>query len=213
VGMGLPTVAMGLLSLVMAPSAAAAVLVIPSFVTNVWQLFTGPALGPLLRRLAAMMVAVCVGTAFGIGVLTGQSASLAGAALGAVLSAYGVVGLAAPRFTVSPSAERWLSPLVGVLTGLATGATGVFVIPAVPHLNSLDLSKEELIQALGVSFTVSTIALTVALRWSGQFRFATAGSSLLAVVPALMGMFIGQHVRSRLEPDSFRKWFFVGLVV
>jgi len=94
-----------------------------------------------------------------------------------------------------------------------TGATGVFVIPAVPHLNSLDLSKEELIQALGVSFTVSTIALTVALRWSGQFRFATAGSSLLAVVPALMGMFIGQHVRSRLEPDSFRKWFFVGLVV
>ena len=213
IGMGLPTVAMGVLSLTMAPAAAAAILVIPSFVTNVWQLFAGPAFGALLRRLATMMLAACAGTVLGIGVLTGQSASLAGAALGAVLSAYGAVGLAAPRFTVSRNAERWLSPLIGILTGLVTGATGVFVIPAVPYLSSLGLTKEELIQALGLSFTVSTVALAVALGLSGQFQFAAATGSLLAVIPALVGMLIGQRVCSRLRPDVFRKWFFVGLMV
>lgn len=213
VGMGLPTVAMGVLSLVMAPAAAAAMLVVPSLVTNVWQLMAGPAFAALLRRLATMMLAVFAGTVLGIGGLTGPSASLAGAALGAVLALHGAVGLVALRFTVPAGVEPWLSPLVGLLTGLITGATGIFVIPAVPYLSSLGLAKEELIQALGLSFTVSTVALACALGLSGHFQWAAASGSLLAVVPALAGMFIGQHVRSKLRPAVFRQWFFVGLIV
>lgn len=212
VGMGLPTVAMGVLSVVMAPASAAAMLIVPSLVTNIWQLLAGPAFGALLRRLGTMMLAVFAGTLLGIGVLTGQSASVAGAALGAVLALYGAVGLAAPRFTVSARKEPWLSPLFGLATGLITGASGVFVIPAVPYLNSLGLAKEELIQALGLSFTVSTLALACALSLSGMFQFSAAFGSLLAVVPALAGMFVGQRIRSRLEPAAFRRWFFVGLI-
>ena len=212
VGIGLPTVAMGALSLVMPPASAAAVLVVPSLVTNLWQLLSGPAFGVLLRRLATMMLALCVGTILGISVLTGQSASLAGAALGAVLAVYGAIGLAAPCLMVPTNAQPWLSPVIGLVTGLVTGATGVFVIPAVPYLNSLGLSKEELIQALGLSFTVSTLALAVALALSGHFQLAAAGKSLLAVVPALAGMFIGQRLRGKLQPEAFRRWFFIGLV-
>lgn len=159
-----------------------------------------------------MMIGVCIGTALTIGVLTGRSASFASAALGAVLLVYGVVGLAARRFTVSPSAERWLSPLVGLVTGLITGATGIFVIPAVPYLNSLGLSKDELIQALGLSFTASTVALAAALFMSGSYQVSAVASSLLAVPPALLGMYVGQRVRHRLKADVFRRWFFVGLM-
>jgi uncharacterized protein len=211
-GMGLPTIAMGLLSLVMLPSAAAAMLVVPSMVTNLWQLFAGPRFVVLARRLATMMVALCVGTALTIGVLTGPSAKLASAALGAILLLYGGVGLAARRFTVPPRAEPWLSPLIGFVTGLITGATGVFVIPAVPYLNSLGLSKDELIQALGLSFTASTLALAVALAVNGSYAPSAAAGSLLAVLPALFGMYLGQRVRNRLQPEAFRRWFFIGLI-
>src|SRR5450755_1467437 len=184
VGMGLPTVAMGVLSLVMAPVAAATILIVPSLVTNVWQLVAGPQFSILLRRLATMMITVCVGTAMGIGVLTGTSSSIASAALGAILALYAAIGLAARRFTVSPNVELWLSPLVGMVTGLITGATGVFVVPAVPYLSSLGLAKEELIQALGLSFTVSTVALAAALALTGKYQMVAAGSSVLAVLPA-----------------------------
>ncbi|MFM9970623.1 MAG: sulfite exporter TauE/SafE family protein [Burkholderiales bacterium] len=212
-GMGLPTVAMGLLSLVMAPAAAAAMLVVPSLVTNVWQLLAGPAFGALLRRLGTMMIAIFAGTILSIGVLTGQSASLAGAALGAILVLYGALGFTAPHFTVSAKVEYWLSPLIGLVTGLITGATGIFVIPAVPYLNSLGLAKDNLIQALGLSFTVSTLALACALGLGGQFRLEAASTSLLAVIPALAGMFLGQRVREKIHPEVFRRWFFIGLVV
>ena len=213
VGMGLPTVAMGILGLVMPPATAAAMLIVPSFVTNVWQLVAGPAFGALLRRFALMMIAVFVGTLLGIGVITGPSAALAGVALGAVLALYGVVGLTAPRFRVPRQMEYWLSPVIGFVTGLIAGATGVFVIPAVPYLNSLGLAKDELIQTLGLAFTVSTISLAVALASRGQFQFDAAWTSLAAVVPALAGMFIGQKLRDRMHPEAFRKWFFVGLLV
>src|SRR5262245_4778929 len=42
IGMGLPTVSMGLLAVVMSPLEAAALLVLPSFLTNLWQMIAGP---------------------------------------------------------------------------------------------------------------------------------------------------------------------------
>ena len=211
-GLGLPTVAMGLLSLVMAPAQAAALLVAPSLLTNLWQLFSGPTLVALLRRLGTMMLGVLAGTALGIHVLTGTSAALASAALGAILALYGVFGLTVRSLSVPPHLERRLSPIVGLLTGVITGATGIFAIPAVPYLHSLDLPKEELVQALGLSFTVSTIGLALALAAVGKYQLVAAGGSLLAVVPALLGMHLGRLVRDRLSPEVFRRRFFIGLV-
>lgn len=213
VGMGLPTVAMGVLGLFMAPAAAATLLILPSLVTNVWQLAAGPAFGALVRRLAGLLIALVAGTFMGIGVLTGASSTLPSAALGGVLAVYGALGLAAPQFRVPARMEAWLSPLIGLATGLVAGATGVFVIPAVPYLASLGLAKETLIQALGLCFTVSTLALALALGLSAPFPPALAALSLLAVLPALAGLTLGQRVRRKLQPEVFRRWFFIGLVV
>jgi uncharacterized protein len=213
IGLGLPTVAVGLLGLVMAPAEAAALLVVPSLVTNLWQLFAGPRFGALLRRLWPMLVAICLGTWAGAGLLTGGSAGHATAALGAALVLYALVGLGRLQLRVSPRWERRLSPLIGAATGLVTAATGVFVLPAVPFLQALGLDKEDLIQALGLSFTVSTIALAVGLAHDGAFGGGTLGHSALAIVPALAGMGIGQWIRLRVRPALFRRCFFLGLLV
>ena len=82
--------------------------------------------------------------------------------------------------TVPARGERWLSLAVGVATGLITAATGVFVIPAVPYLQALGLDKDDLVQALGVSFTVSTVALAALLMHAGSLQVASAGASALA---------------------------------
>ncbi|MEA2541846.1 MAG: uncharacterized protein QOH35_3212, partial [Acidobacteriaceae bacterium] len=69
-------------------------------------------------------------------------------------------------------------PIIGIVTGAVTGATGVFVIPATPYLQSLGLQKDELVQALGLSFTVSTVALAGGLLANGAFRLDQLGLSL-----------------------------------
>lgn len=213
IGMGLPAIAMGLLGLVMPPVQAAALLVVPSLVTNVWQLVAGPTFIAVVKRFATMMVGVCLGTPVGIGLLTGGMASLATATLGGVLAVYGAIGLSPARFSVPPSSEKWLSPFMGFLTGVLTGATGVFVIPAGPYLSALGLDKEELIQTLGLSFTVSTVALAIGLAASSQFHASVAGGSFMALLPVLGGMLLGQRIRNRLRPDVFRRWFFAVLIM
>jgi uncharacterized membrane protein YfcA len=213
IGMGLPTVAMGFLTLLMPPAAAATILVLPSFVTNVWQLAAGPRLAALARRLWPMLVAVTIATVLAARWLGAVSSAGTLAALGAALALYAITSLAPLRIEVPARAEWWLGPLVGVATGIVTATTGVFVIPAVPYLQALRFAPEDLVQALGLSFTVSTIALAVALADNGQFQWPHASASVLALAAAIAGMLLGQAVRTRMQPKTFRLWFLIGLLV
>jgi len=197
----------------MPPVQAAAILLLPSFVTNVWQMIVGPGLGAVLRRLWPMMLAVCVGTWAGLGLMTGATARAGTALLGAALAIYAVTGLAAWRLTVRKAWEPILSPLVGAVTGLISAATGVFVIPAVPYLQGIGLEKEELVQALGLSFTVSTLALAVNVGVEGGLQGSLAGNTVVALGLACIGMWIGQAIRLRLSPETFRRWFFAALLL
>ena len=215
-GIGLPTVVMGLLSLFMPPAQAAALLVVPAIGTNIWQMAAGPALAALLRRFASMIAAIFVGTFLTIGLLT-RTGAAAGAILGAVLAAYGVYGLAARRFRVRRASERWASPLVGLVTGMLTGATGVYVIPTMPYLTALEFDgkadREEFVQAIGIVAFVCPLALGLALAVHGEFRTEVAAASLVALVPSLVGMYFGQRLRRRLPTAAFMRAFFLGLVL
>jgi uncharacterized protein len=213
IGMGLPTVAMGVLGSLLSPVAAATLLLVPSFVTNVWQLLAGPAFGAIARRLWPMMLAILIGTFMGATLLTGSDTGRATGVLGAALVTYAAYTLIARPFHISARREPWASPPVGLLTGFVTGATGVFVIPAVPYIQSLDLERDELVQALGLSFTVSTIALAIGLLWRGAAPASNLLPSALAVVPALLGMAAGQAMRTHISPHLFRRLFLIFLLL
>ncbi|WP_307719761.1 sulfite exporter TauE/SafE family protein [Massilia sp. YMA4] len=210
-GMGLPTVAMGLLGLVMAPMEAAALLVVPSLLTNGWQVLSGRPLYPLWLRLRGMMAGICLGTLAG-GALLLQTQG-GGVVLGLALVLYGLLGLGEVAWSVPARQEPWLAPLMGAATGVLTAATGVFVLPAVPYLQALELDQEELVQAMGLSFSVSTLALAVVLAAHDAWQPAAAGASFLAQLPALAGLLLGQRLRRHLQPRVFRRCLFLVLLL
>ncbi|ODT46857.1 MAG: hypothetical protein ABS59_12575 [Methylobacterium sp. SCN 67-24] len=211
IGLGLPTIAVGILGVVMAPAQAAALLVIPNLVTNGWQL-SGPKLKAIALRLWPMLAGTCLGTWAGAGLLEKAKDGSATLWLGVALVLYALVGLRAAKLRVPAAHEGWLGPVVGVLTGISTAATGVFVLPAVPYLQALGFEKEELVQALGLSFIVSTVALAFGLVGAGALDWTVAGGSLLALLPALAGMGAGQAIRQRISAATFKLCFFAGLL-
>jgi uncharacterized membrane protein YfcA len=212
IGMGLPTVAMGLLAAVMSPAQAAAILIAPSLATNIWQMVAGPYLLALIRRLGTMLLGLFVGAWLGNGILTGANARPAATGLGIVLIAYALIGLSKVKFSVPRASEIWLAPIVGVLTGIVMAATGVFVIPALPYLQAIGFDKDELVQALGLHFTVSTVALALILWDGGAFDMSLGTLSLFAIAPAVIGMYAGQRMRARISAESFRVFLYVGLL-
>lgn len=213
IGLGLPTISMALLALMMAPAEAAALLIVPSLVTNVWQIRPWGLLGPMLRRLGPMQLGVFLGTLAGAWILGAPAGAWAVVSLGAALIGYAAWGLTGARMSVRTPTERWLGPVIGAATGLVTAATGVFVIPAVPYLQALDLQRDELIQAMGISFTVSTVALAVGLYFNARYSGASLGGSVLMLLPALTGMAAGQRLRQKLSPVLFRRCFLGGLIL
>ncbi|MBR7195859.1 sulfite exporter TauE/SafE family protein [Pseudomonas sp. 14A] len=211
IGLGLPTVAMGLLGLAMAPAQAAAMLIVPATLTNLWQLAFGGHLESLIKRLWPMLLLIFLGTGIGTLWLGLSGGHWVVRGLGAALLLYALSGLFLPTLHVNLRHERWLGPLCGLITGVITSATGVFVIPAVPYLQALGMSRDELVQALGLSFTVSTLALALGLFWHGALGGGELSASLLALIPAMLGMWLGQWLRQRISAVLFKRVFFIGL--
>ncbi len=213
VGLGLPTLSMALLALLVAPSQAAAWLVVPSLVTNVWQLRPWPSLSHMARHLGGLLLGVCVGTLLAALLLGAPSGTWATPALGWVLLAYALWSLSGAQVHIPAHVHRWLGLMVGLLTGSITAATGVFVVPAVPYLQALGLQRDALIQAMGLSFTVSTLALALGLVLNDSYPLRAAGESLVLLAPALLGMWAGQQLRQAMSPVLFRRCFLISLAL
>jgi hypothetical protein len=213
IGLGLPTVSIGLLGLLIAPAQAAAILVVPSLVTNIWQALAGGSFGILVRRLWPMFVGICVGTFIGAVFVPHDDTGRATVWLGLALVLYAALGLVNVQFKVPRHAETWLGVVMGAATGTTTVATGIFVIPGTPYVQSLQFERNQLVQALGLSFTVSTITLALALAHAGEMGTSLAGPSLVALATSLVGMALGQLMRGRVRAETFRLWFFIGLLL
>ncbi len=219
VGLGLPTVSMALLALFMPAGEAAALLLLPSLVTNAVQMRPLSGLPALLQRLGGMQVAIVVGTLGGMA-LWGGVGSLPGAhhVLGLALVIYALWGLWGPQWLVPLQHQRWLGLVVGAITGVITALTGVFVVPAVAFLQALGLARSSLMQAMGLCFTVSTLALGLGMWWFGAGSATTSKGqglllSALMLIPALAGMCWGERLREKLSPPLFKKVLMLSLLL
>jgi len=212
IGLGLPTVSVSLLAVAMPPGQALAIVIVPAIVTNIWQTFVGPYLRDIIRRLWPLLI----GTAFGVwlnrGSLTGSYAHYVPIALGVLLVIYAIIGLSKFAFKVAPRNEKWIGGIVGLITGMISAATGVQVIPSMPFLQAIGMEKDELVQALGVFFTVATVSLMINLTTSGLLTAATALPGVIAMACSFAGMFIGQALRTRMPADAFRYWFLIAMI-
>ena len=212
IGLGLPTVSMGLLAVAMPPGQALAIVIVPAIVTNIWQTFVGPYLRDIIRRLWPLMLGTVVGIWLNAGALTGPNARYGTIALGLLLVINAILGFSRLGFHVARRDETWIGAIVGVLTGLISAATGVQVVPSMPFMQAIGMEKDELVQALGVFFTVATVALAFNLTTAGLLTAATALPGAVAMAASFTGMFIGQAVRNRMQPDIFRRWFLIAMI-
>ena len=206
-GMGLPTVAMGILGSLISPVAAAAMLLLPSRISNLFQFGGGGNTRMLLKRLWPMLLTVVIATLLASVWITGGETSRTQFALGLALMVYALWTLAGKRIAIAPRREKPLSLVVGFATGLLTGGTGVFVMPAVPWIQSLGFEKDELVQALGISFTFSTLALALGLWWHDALPVQSLSLSAFAIVPALLGQWAGTRIRRVISPVVFKRCF------
>ena len=212
IGLGLPTVSLGLLTVLLDLTTAMALLTVPAAATNVWQASVGGHARTIVRRLWPFMLAATITVWLGALALTRVDLALLSGLLGLIVFVYAALGLRGWRFAIPVRAEGWAGPLFGSVNGILTGMTGSFVVPGIMYLQAIGLGRDALVQAMGFLFGASALALAVALGGSGLFPRDTGIVSAAALVPALIGMAVGQRIRRRLSEERFRRIFFVGIL-
>lgn len=213
IGLGLPAVSLAVLTIAFDLPSAMALLLVPSLVTNLWQALAGGHGKAILLRLWPFLVPATATVWIGAQALTRMDLSLLTALLGVLLATYSMANLGGFQLAIPARHETWVGTLVGVANGVLTGMTGSSVVPGVMFLQAIGLSRDMFVQAMGILFVASTVALAVALQKANILTIEHGLLSFGAVLPAILGMILGQRVRSTLSEPRFRKVFFVALLV
>ena len=213
IGLGLPTISLSILTIAIDLPTAMGLLLVPSFVTNLWQALTGGHGTYLLKRLWPFLLMATAMVWLGALALTRIDIGLLSILLGLLLVTYAITSLTGFRVSIAPGQAVWTGPLVGSVNGILTGMTGSFVVPGVMYLQAIGLNRGQLIQSMGMLFTASTLALALALQFNHLLFAQVEILSAVALVPALIGMVLGQWIRTKLSDYQFQRGFFGALLL
>lgn len=212
-GLGLPTVSLGLLTLLADLPTAMTVMLLPALLTNLWQAFAGQHTRGALLRLWPLLVAAGLSVAIG-GLLFKQiQLQWLTVLLGLLIVLYSLISLAGIKLTLSPASETSTGMACGLVNGILGGLTGSFVVPGVMYLQALDMPRQMLLQSMGLLFSISTVALAISLWANGLLNQSMTQLSFWAVFPALLGMPLGQWLGKHLPDKHFRTLFFCSIGV
>ena len=210
--MGMPTVSLAVMSIGMGLAPAVQIMVVPTVVSNVWQALIGDGFGRLTRRFRMLLLATVIGVWIGYFLLFLTSAQLMTALLGAAIVVYSLSALIGFPLMPAVKREHLASPVVGLTTGVLAGATGNISMPAIAYFHRLELPRDDVVQMLGILFTLGATTLGLTLAGHGSYESELLLVSVLAVIPGLAGMLIGQRVRGMLSERAFRRTLFIGLL-
>lgn len=213
VGIGMKAITLGLLATVVPLPVAIALLIVPGIAANAWQVLGGGSVVASFKRIWTLLLACCLGVWAGAEILVLANTQFLTIGLGILLTTYATYALLAPRIPAPGRHESWMSPVIGGLNGLAAGMTGSDVIPGVPYLQAMGLTRDALVQAMGLLFLTASFAIALAFQQKGLLDTRLAVSSFVSAFPALTGYYLGDKVRQRISETLFRKVLLLSLLL
>ncbi|MEO1494389.1 MAG: sulfite exporter TauE/SafE family protein [Pseudomonadota bacterium] len=203
-GLGFSTTCLAIVALTVGLKNALPLLIIPSISTNLMVMAGAGHFTETVRRFWPMYLATIPGVIAGLWLLGSVDGIAAGIALGVVLIGYCTFAYANPNLRLPARLERPLQPVSGLLTGIVNGTTGSQVMPSMPFLMALHMEKNRFVQAINISFTLSSLIMVIGLNRMGLFTTEGVVLSIIGTVFAVAGIRLGERVRDRLNADQFR---------
>jgi len=212
IGVGMPVVALPLLSLFIDIKAAAMLLSMPLIFSNLPQALEGGQTGRCLRQLMPVILGTMAGLCLGVRILLALDADVAKTIAGLVLMGVGGVTLLAPRLQLHsrlvPAAGITFGFFGGVLGGIAAMAGPlVFIFLLAKGLHGQAFTKEA-----SLYLVVSSGLLALLLTASPAFDWVDVAVSTAATAPVALGMTLGQQLRDRIAPETFKTLVLIAVI-
>ena len=213
-GLGYASCALPFLVISIGLKPAMALVLIPAMATNISVALTAGHLSDIVRRFAPLYAAMVPGIALGLAILVWLgSASTPVFILGCSIVGYVAFSFFRPNVVLSVDAARYLQIPTGFANGVLTGLTGSQVLPLFPYMMALDLDPNRMVQAINLSVMLASSILVFGLLATNIMTISLLVLSGVAIVPALLGVEAGRHIRGHIPAAQFRKCVLVVLLM
>jgi uncharacterized membrane protein YfcA len=205
IGVGMPILAVPLLAFFMDLPAIVTLLSVPGAVTNIPQIIGGDRLSKVFRRMWPIFAGLVIGTAVGVYLLTSINIQILRLLGGGILVMVAVTLVVTQKMAIPPYIERYTSPVVGLIGGVAGGVasmSGPFVFG---YLLGINLTRDQFVQYSSLFLLVSNGLVVAFLWWSGALRGPQMIVSCAATIPIFIAMWAGAHARAFVSPIWFRR--------
>ena len=214
-GMGLPLIALPVLTAAFGLQHAIGLMTIPLIVTNAWQVwrFRSELRAPRLAFMPWFLLAGGIGIGVGTWALTSLPERLLVLALGIILLAYVALRLATPHWALGAAMANRFGPLAGLGGGILQGATGISSPIGVTFIHAMALERDAHVFAVSTMFLLFAVVQLPALWAAGVMQPVWLLQGVLALAPILIFMPVGQWISGRLSRRAFDRMILIFLGV
>tara|TARA_B100000524_G_scaffold59113_1_gene27440 strand:- start:197 stop:964 length:768 start_codon:yes stop_codon:yes gene_type:complete len=210
-GLGLPSTAMGLLTLVIEPIHAISIMVAPILFSNIFQYARSSQPYKTFTELKVFALFIIVSIFVTSLFITAYPRSLLTIAIGSSMVIFSLNQWFGFKIQIGPSYS--FQVLIGTLSGVLGGLSSIWSPPVAMYLIARDYNKEDFISATGFLFMVGGIPLGLGLYFAGVLTFVIAIQSFAALIFVLIGFRIGEYLRSFVNQQTFRNSVLVAFII
>lgn len=202
-GLGFATTCLGIMATFLDMRLAIPLVIIPSILSNIMVMVDAGDFFRILRKYWFMYASAVPGLFLGLWILGGGDTTLPRVVLGISMVLYGIYGIWGGSFTLNHTPI--MAGVIGSITGLVNGLTGSQIMPVLPYLMALNISKDELVQAINTSFTFASLIMLFGMGKLGLLNREILIISTAGIIPVWFGIWVGGKVRRLLPESVFRK--------
>lgn len=213
-GIGLPLVAIPMITSITEPILAVSLVAAPALVANGWQAVQTGQHYLVLQRFWPLLISMAVGTMIGARFLAVADQLVIARGLGIMVLAFVVLRIFAIRLLVSERTERRIGIPIGFIAGLIGGATSIFGPVLLIYLVALNLTKDMFVSAMAMCFFIGFVPLIWSLAINGLLGLhQLAASAVLGAIPVSAGLVAGRRVRGIVPQALFERILLGGIAL
>lgn len=212
-GIGFSTSCLPIMALRLDLRVAIPLVIVPSIASNIVVMMQAGCFREAVSRFWPLYVASIPGLMIGLSILVSIDADASKAVLGLVLVSYSLWALRNKPLSLCVEWERILKIPAGFCTGFVNGLTGSQVMPVLPYLLSLNLGKRAFVQAINISFTLSSLIMLFGMNRLGHLSSNTFLTAVCGLIPVLLIVSLAGRLQNHLTGASHRKLVLTFLLV
>ena len=205
-GLGLPTAAMGLMTITIAPRTAIALLIFPLIFTNAWQMFRSGNIYQTFKKYFPFIFMLIIFVWLTVNKTSDVSDSTLIGFLGFFILLFVIVNIFKNAPFIPNHHDRKAQIISGFIAGVMGGLTSVWAPPLAIYLAARRTTKEEFVRVSGLIFFLGSIPLLIAYFNQGHMNSELSLLSICLLLPTFIGFWIGENIRKKMSEIIFKKF-------